>query len=71
MSDLRKLDGVYNTVTIVRSWPAMTASGDVALVAVTKEAGTIAFRLDLKAIELMKRQLAVAEAALQRQPGSA
>jgi hypothetical protein len=55
------------TVTMVDSRTLTRADGTTSLRLDTKEFGSIAFRIDLKAIELLRRELATAEAFL-RQP---
>lgn len=54
------------TVTVTHSWPAARPDGSVALLFETREAGTIAFRLDQRSINLLRRQLCDCEAILRR-----
>jgi len=52
------------TVTVTHSWPAARPDGSIALLFETREAGTIAFRLDQRSINLLRRQLCDCEAVL-------
>lgn len=67
----KRIDGEFRTVTVIRSWPAGTASGATALVLDTRELGPIAFEIDLKAIEVLQRQLSDCARILSRAPGKA
>ncbi len=61
----------FPTVTMVDSRTLTRADGTTSLRLDTKEFGSIAFRIDLKAIEILRRELATAEAFLRQPTGSA
>src|SRR5258708_3156539 len=61
----------FPTVTMVDSRTLTRADGTTSLRLDTKEFGSIAFRIDLKAIEILRRELATAEAFLRQPTGKA
>jgi hypothetical protein len=61
----------FPTVTMVDSRTVTRADGTTSLRLDTKEFGSIAFRIDLKAIEILRRELATAEAFLRQPTGKA
>lgn len=66
-----RMDGVFRTLTVIRSGPSATADGQIAIVIETAEAGTIALAVSRQAITVLRRQLAELEAFLDREPGQA
>jgi hypothetical protein len=67
----RQTDQLIRTVTVVASKTVGRADGEVALVLVTQELGTIAFRVDQSSIENLRGELSKAEAFLAQPKGSA
>jgi hypothetical protein len=67
----KRPEGAYPTLTVRRSWTAQTAEGAIALVMDTQERGPIAFVVTLETIPLLRNELARAEMALLRTPGTA
>ena len=59
------------TLTVLASESAVRNDGTTALVLQTKEAGTIAIAVDLKGIEILRRQLAACETVLTAPKGNA
>lgn len=68
---MERITGNYKSVTILRSWPAATASGATALVLETQESGTIAFVVTLATIPILRDALAQAERLLMLGTGNA
>jgi hypothetical protein len=59
------------TVTVIGSDLATHADGTTSLILHTREAGTVAFVVDLLAIATIQQNLANAEQFLRRSPGNA
>ncbi len=59
------------TVTVVGSDWAVHPDGTTSIILHTREAGTVAFAVDLLAIASIQQNLANAEEFLRRSPGSA
>jgi hypothetical protein len=59
------------TVTVLGSVAMARPNGRVAIRLVTKEAGSIAFEVDQRAIDALRRDLVVAERFLRQKPGQA
>lgn len=57
------------TVTVIGSQVVATAEGATALALTTRERGTIAFAVNLEAIEILRRSLTKAEQILRAQHG--
>lgn len=64
-------DGDFKTVTVTQSWTVCRPDGTTAMVLNTQEAGPIAFRLDLKTIQAIRRELADCERFLSQGSGQA
>lgn len=58
--------GPFKTVTVTYSWPLARPDGSTALLLDTKEEGCIAFRVDKRTIDLIRRQLTDCEVILAR-----
>ena len=56
--------GRFRTVNVTYSWPVAQPDGSTALLLQTKEEGCIAFRVDARAIALIRKQLADCECIL-------
>lgn len=67
----RPREAGYVTVTVTGSKTSMRADGSTALILRTLEGGSIAFRVDLRAIGVIRKDLAKIEAFLLQQGGSA
>jgi hypothetical protein len=59
------------TVTVTGSQSVASPNGHVAIVLYTKEVGPIAFEVDQKAIDALRREIAVAEKFLREPTGRA
>ena len=59
------------TLTVLRSWPAATPDGRVALVFDTKEAGTIAFEITTLGAQAVRQALDAIDMLLSHKPGQA
>ena len=59
------------TVTVTGSQSVAGPDGHVAIVLYTKEVGPIAFEVDQKAIDALRRDIAAAEAILRQATGRA
>ena len=57
---------LLTTLTVSESDVGATADGATALLLTTKEQGTIAFRIDLTSIAILRRELVKAETILLR-----
>ncbi len=68
MPDNRSND--YLTVTVLSS-KAVARQGSTGLVLVTQELGAIAFEVDQRAIDALRKSLTNAETFLRQTPGSA
>jgi hypothetical protein len=62
---------LLQTVTVIRSQVSMTAMGATTLILETRELGPIAFVLTLERIEILRGNLAKAEALLRQPQGHA
>lgn len=68
---VRRETGSFPTVTVRSSWSAMRPDGSTALVLDTLEQGPIAFAVDQRAIDALRRELTECEKNLQAPKGSA
>jgi hypothetical protein len=59
------------TVTVTGSLAVARPDGTTALVLHTREAGSIAFEVDARAVEVLRRDLAAIETMLRRPQGQA
>ena len=64
-------DQALNTLTVLRSYPAATPDSRVALVFVTKEAGTIAFEITELGVKALREALVTIETLLSQKLGRA
>ncbi len=63
--------GIFTTVTVKKSFAAAEPSGKVALCFETREVGTIAFEVDMKAISSIRKNLVECEKILSQKSGNA
>lgn len=64
---MKARSGSFKTVTVTHSWPVAKPDGSTAILLQTEEAGCIAFRVDRKAVALLRKQLSDCEALLLQQ----
>lgn len=65
------VDRDIRTLTVLGSQIVARADRRTAIVLTTKEQGAIAFEVTLEAIEVLRRELALAETILRQMPGKA
>jgi hypothetical protein len=63
--------GNLNTVTVISSRPLIHPEGRYAIELTTREVGPIAFEVDLRAIQILRKDLASIEASMNLLPGTA
>lgn len=66
---VERRERLLETVTVTGSQVVATADGATALALTTAERGTIAFRIDLQSIQILRSELAKAESILRRAQG--
>ena len=68
---MARFEGEATTVTVLSSSAGARPDGSTALLLQTRELGTIAFEVDQRAIDALRRDLTACEQVLSRKPGQA